>query len=76
MKLIDNIREMWGLMLKDTRIQAIEALEDEFKLKKIYIKQAWIWGMSIPEDYQPKVVEIFQKLLALQIERTQKQIKA
>ena len=70
--MIQNIKTLYDAMLTDTKRDAIDALVNEFGYSKIAIKQNWIYGKSIPEEHQPKVVSIFQKLLKKQHDTTAK----
>lgn len=75
--MIDNIQNMWYSMLKETQAEALAALMVEFKLtSSTFIKQTWLQKGKIPEDSQAKVVEMFQRLLQQQIERTRAIINA
>ena len=61
---------MWGIMIPETRDQAVTILMEESGRKKVSIKQRWIWEGMIPEEFQPRVVEIFQNCLKQQEERS------
>ena len=59
-----NIRNLWDLMTKKTQAKALAVLMTEFGLtSSTYVKQTWIWKGDIPEEDQPKVISIFQKVL-------------
>lgn len=73
--MIDNIKDMWNRMLRETKHQAVETLMSEFNHSKIAIKQNWIYQGAIPEEKQPRIVEIFQNLLVQQEERTKQIIE-
>lgn len=70
--MIENIKNLYDVMLDETKRDAIDALVNEFNYSKIAIKQNWIYGKSIPDEHQKKVVEIFQKLLKKQHDMTAK----
>ncbi|MEM7487080.1 MAG: hypothetical protein AAF348_17875 [Bacteroidota bacterium] len=72
--MIDNIKNMWGRMLQETKHEAVQILMDEYDHSKVAIKQNWIYQGMIPEEKQPRVVEIFQNLLVQQEKKTKKLI--
>lgn len=68
---IDNIKTLWGMMLTDTKQEAVRALMENYGLtSETALKQNWIYRGMIPEDYQDGVIEIFQKLLRKQHKAT------
>lgn len=70
----NNIKNLWKQMLTETRKTVIESIlnDPEFEVTDpIYVKQTWIWGERTPEKYQPRVVEIFQNAIKIQIKNTQ-----
>ena len=55
-----------------TRQEALECLMAEFKIDSAkFIRKNWIIGGRIPEEYQEKIVQIFQSLLRIQAYRIQ-----
>lgn len=73
--MIENIKTLWALMLKETKNEAVKALskEESFKVSdEIYIRQTWISKGNIPETCQERVVEIFQNCLKAQNEKIYK----
>ena len=71
----ENIRRLWDRMLKETQAEALSVLMTEFHLtSSTYIKQSWIWAGEIPEENQQRVVEIFQRLIKKQEDKTRKMI--
>ena len=72
--MIENIKNMWGIMLSDTKDQAVNAIMEEFGRGKASTKQNWIYQGMIPEEHQARVVEIFQNCL-LQQEQRSKEIR-
>lgn len=72
-----RIRELWDMMLRETRKDVIKAIINEptFNTKdEVYIKQFWIYKGAIPEDCQERAVEIFQEALRNQAVRLEKAI--
>jgi len=67
---------MFRKMNDETRIEAIKCLQDEFNLEdsSTHIKKSWIIAGDIPDEYQEKIVAIFQILLRQQTLKT-RQIK-
>jgi hypothetical protein len=66
----ENIKSMFSNMNDETRQEALECLVEEFNEKSTkHIQKNWIIGGRIPEDYQEKVVHIFQNLLRIQMYR-------
>lgn len=58
---------MFSKMNDETREEALQLLMDEYGLdNKRYIKNNWLIGGRIPEDYQENIVKIFQNLLRTQ----------
>ncbi|MDB0602128.1 hypothetical protein PL373_13415 [Tenacibaculum maritimum] len=71
----ESIKNLWKRMLPETKKEAVQCIltESEFDVSdEIYVKQTWIWGARIPEKHQEKVVEIFQKALKSQSDKTEK----
>ncbi len=67
----ENIKSMFSKMNDETRQEALECLVMEFNEKSTkHIQKNWIIGGRIPEDYQEKIVHIFQNLLRIQMYRT------
>tara|TARA_R110000803_G_scaffold135920_1_gene202870 strand:- start:82 stop:312 length:231 start_codon:yes stop_codon:yes gene_type:complete len=67
----ENIKQMFSKMNDETRQEALQCLLMEFNAKSTkHIQKNWIIGGRIPEDYQEKIVHIFQNLLRIQIYRT------
>jgi hypothetical protein len=63
----NNIKSMFSKMNDETREEALQLLMDEYGLdNKRYIKNNWLIGGRIPEDYQENIVKIFQNLLRTQ----------
>ncbi len=55
-------------MNDETRQEALDCLMAEFQQESTkYIRKNWIIGGRIPEEYQEKIVLIFQNLLRTQI---------
>ncbi len=55
-------------MNDETRQEALNCLMAEFQQESTkYIRKNWIIGGRIPEEYQEKIVLIFQNLLRTQI---------
>lgn len=72
-----KIRQLWDMMLRNTRKEAIKAIIDEptFSVSdEGYIKQWWIYKGAIPEDCQERTLEIFQESLKNQAKRLEKVI--
>ena len=66
----ENIKSMFSKMNDETRQEALECLMIEFHQDSTKsIKKNWIIGGRIPEEYQEKIVHIFQNLLRTQIYR-------
>ena len=66
----ENIKSMFSKMNDETRQEALECLMVEFHQDSTKsIKKNWIIGGRIPEEYQEKIVHIFQNLLRTQIYR-------
>ncbi|MFX0555243.1 hypothetical protein ACOCEA_00500 [Maribacter sp. CXY002] len=62
-----NIKSMFSKMNDETREEALHILMAEFGIdNKRYIKNNWLIGGRIPEDYQENIVNIFQNLLRVQ----------
>ena len=62
-----NIKSMFSKMNDATREEALQLLMDEYGLdNKRFIKNNWLIGGRIPEDYQENIVRIFQNLLRTQ----------
>ncbi|MGB3144082.1 MAG: hypothetical protein WBB24_08230 [Maribacter sp.] len=62
-----NIKSMFSKMNDTTRQEALECLMAEFKIESAkFIRKNWIIGGRIPEEYQEKIVHIFQSLLRIQ----------
>lgn len=58
---------MFSKMNDATREEALQLLMDEYGLdNKRFIKNNWLIGGRIPEDYQENIVKIFQNLLRTQ----------
>lgn len=58
---------MFSKMNDATREEALQLLMDEYGLEnKRFIKNNWLIGGRIPEDYQENIVKIFQNLLRTQ----------
>ena len=67
-----NIKSMFSKMNDTTRQEALECLMAEFKIDSAkFIRKNWIIGGRIPEEYQEKIVQIFQSLLRIQAYRIQ-----
>lgn len=73
--MIDNIRNLWNLMLLDTRQEAIESLQDYYGVKRRTITDLWISKREIPENKQAKIVSVFQNALIRQEERIRQKAK-
>lgn len=68
--MIENIRSMFSKMNDKTRQEALDCLMAEFNQESTkFLRQNWIIGGRIPEEYQEKIVHIFQNLLRTQIYR-------
>lgn len=68
--MIENIRSMFSKMNDKTRQEALDCLMAEFTQESTkFLRQNWIIGGRIPEEYQEKIVHIFQNLLRTQIYR-------
>lgn len=68
--MIENIKSMFTKMNDDTRQEALNLLWTEFNAESAkYIKKNWIIGGRIPQEYQEKIVRIFQNLLRIQMYR-------
>ncbi|SDE61588.1 hypothetical protein SAMN04487992_102249 [Cellulophaga baltica] len=68
--MIENIRSMFSKMNDKTRQEALDCLMAEFNQESNkFLRQNWIIGGRIPEEYQEKIVHIFQNLLRTQIYR-------
>lgn len=53
-----------------TRLKALNCLRTEFKMDSLqHIKKNWIIGGRIPEEYQERIVFIFQNLLREEADR-------
>ena len=66
----ENIKQMFSKMNDETRQEALQCLLEEFDEKSTkYIQKNWIIGGRIPEEYQEKIVQIFQNFLRIQIYR-------
>lgn len=64
----ENIKSMFSKMNDETREEALDCLMAEFKQHSAkYIRKNWIIGGRIPEEYQEKIVHIFQNLLRTQL---------
>lgn len=77
--MIENIKTLWGLMLKETKKSVIKAMIEHGELNvtdEIYIKQTWIWSGRIPEECQSIVLGIFQNALRAQNEKINSSIEA
>ena len=63
----DNIKSLFNQMEQGVREEALLCLNDEFKKqsRKKFTKE-WINVGSIPEDYQERIVELFQNLVKKQ----------
>lgn len=68
--MIENIKNMWNIMISETKEQAVNAIMEEFGRSKVATKQNWIYQGMIPEEHQPRVVEIFQNCLKQQEQRS------
>ncbi|MDO1513685.1 hypothetical protein Q2T41_13560 [Maribacter confluentis] len=67
----ENIKLMFSKMNDETRQEALECLMTEFHQESTKkIQKNWIIGGRIPEEHQPRIVQIFQNLLRVQIFKT------
>lgn len=69
--MIENIKTLWSLMLKETKRKVVKAIVDsnEFKATdEIYVKQHWIYKGLIPEEHHQSILELFQNALKAQNE--------
>lgn len=62
--LMDNIKELYPQINK--KVDLFEAVADVFGLKNSTVKINWFHGMSIPDSYQARVVEIMQNIISNQ----------
>ena len=63
----DNIKRLFKQMNNSTKEEAIACLKKEFNVNdRKWVVNEWITGGRIPEAFQGKIVELFQKLLRKQ----------
>jgi hypothetical protein len=64
-------RKLWDRMIEQTQSRVLVKLMTEFNLTStVAIKQNWIWGGKVPKDKESKVLEIFERELNFQDEKT------
>lgn len=63
----DNIKRLFKQMNESTKEEAIACLKKEFNVNdRKWVVNEWIKAGRIPEAFQEKIVELFQKLLRKQ----------
>ncbi len=68
----ENIKDMYKQMTEANKAVAVTTTADHFNMAETTVKNVWLYGsMNIPEEKQPKVVEIFQNVLRGQLSTTE-----
>lgn len=63
----ENIKKLYDMMTPKLKGEAIVYLAEEFQLSDVkQIEQKWILESNIPEAYQEKTVQLFQRLIRTQ----------
>lgn len=61
----DNIKELWKMV--DKKTEFIQAAAEDLDKSPLTLRQHWFGSFwSIPEEHQPRIVELLQNTIANQ----------